>query len=108
MARPILICLHAITRRSTDFVEFSGVVQDAFDIFAPDLIGHGSADRSASYTVRDYLDGVLPDLGGLDRETDVSIWGHSLGGLVAVALAHKLEGRVRSLFIEYASLFETD
>ncbi|MGH3460775.1 MAG: alpha/beta fold hydrolase [Kribbellaceae bacterium] len=51
---------------------------------APDLPGHGSADRLGEYTFESMAAGIAADL---DHGASYVIVGHSLGGVVGLALA---------------------
>lgn len=96
---PPVILLHAVTRDRHDFAGFSdrlpGVAAEARD-----LIGHGEAPRAPRYRVADYAAAV--PLAGRPV-----LYGHSLGGLVALAAAAASPGAVRALVLEDPPLFES-
>lgn len=60
---------------------------------APDLPGHGAAPWEASYTFERIAEAVRPLLG----PAPVTIVGHSMGGVVALALAAIASDRVRQV-----------
>jgi pimeloyl-ACP methyl ester carboxylesterase len=51
---------------------------------APDLPGHGSAVTQSEYTFQSMAAGIAADL---DRDASYAVVGHSLGGVVGLALA---------------------
>lgn len=62
-----------------------------WDGVAPDLPGHGSAAWDAPYSFTRHAEAVLPLLG----RDPVTVVGHSMGGVVALALAALAPDRVR-------------
>ena len=68
----------------------SGVWRD-WDGVAPDLPGHGTAPWDPPYSFTRHAEAVLPLLG----DEPVTVVGHSMGGVVALALAAMAPGRVR-------------
>ena len=104
-ATPTVLCLHAITRSGRDFRPFAQALSRDFDVLTPDLLGHGQTPRSASYLLADYRDALLVEL---PRGCDIILWGHSLGGLVALALADKYGDRVVGVVLEDVPLFEVE
>ncbi len=60
----------------------AGLARAGFQVVAPDLRGHGTSPRTATYRLADHV----ADLAELDRDWDLVV-GHSLGGLVATAFA---------------------
>jgi pimeloyl-ACP methyl ester carboxylesterase len=71
----------------------TGGVWRAYDGVAPDLPGHGAALWEASYTFEGLAEAVRPLLG----PDPVTIVGHSMGGVVALALAAMAPDRVRQV-----------
>jgi pimeloyl-ACP methyl ester carboxylesterase len=69
-----------------------GMLESA-DGVAPDLPGHGAAPWEASYTFERIAEAVLPLLG----PEPVTVVGHSMGGVVALALAAIAPDRVRQV-----------
>ena len=65
-----------------------------YDGLAPDLPGHGTAAWEPSYSFERHAVAVLPLLDGLGDEP-VTVVGHSMGGVVALALAALAPERVR-------------
>lgn len=59
---------------------------------APDLLGYGSLrrHRCRQYTLDDVVGNLLPVV---EREQPTHLLGHSMGGIVALALAKELPGR---------------
>lgn len=72
----------------------TGGVWRGYDGLAPDLPGHGSAPWESSYSFTSHTEAVLPLLVDLGDEPTTVI-GHSMGGVVALALAALAPGRVR-------------
>ncbi|MEM0906106.1 MAG: alpha/beta hydrolase [Pseudomonadota bacterium] len=100
MSTPPLFMLHAVTRARNDFGPF---LQHLGGISATplDLLGHGDAPRADRYQVRDYADALpLP-------EGTVALYGHSLGGLVALRRASIAPGTVTALILEDPPLFDS-
>ncbi|MGF9755656.1 alpha/beta hydrolase [Microvirga sp. 0TCS3.31] len=69
----------------------TGGVWRGWDGLAPDLPGHGGATWDPPYTFARHAEAVLPLLG----EEPVTVVGHSMGGVVALALAALAPDRVR-------------
>jgi pimeloyl-ACP methyl ester carboxylesterase len=68
-----------------------GGVWRGWDGLAPDLPGHGGATWDPPYTFARHAEAVLPLLG----DEPVTVVGHSMGGVVALALAALAPERVR-------------
>lgn len=73
----------------------TGGVWRGWDGLAPDLPGHGAAPWDPPYTFARHAEALLPLLGGLDGP--VAVVGHSMGGVVALALAALAPDRVSSV-----------
>lgn len=88
-ATPV-ICLHGLTRNSRDFEALAPVLSTERRVLAPDFRGRGDSandDDWRNYHLLTYADDIRSLLRdqGLNR---VAIIGTSLGGLVAMLLAH--------------------
>jgi pimeloyl-ACP methyl ester carboxylesterase len=68
-------------------------------VIAPDLRGHGSSPRCASYPLDGYVADVVAALDRL-RLDRAAVVGHSLGGYVAARLAMEQPQRVTRLVLE--------
>lgn len=87
--RPPLLCLHALTRHSSDFAAFAERYSPRFRVIAPDFRGRGLSDYDpvpTRYNPLTYAGDILRLLDELDIDQAVFV-GTSLGGLVTMALA---------------------
>ncbi len=69
----------------------TGAVWRGWDGLAPDLPGHGAAEWDPPYSFTRHAEAVLPLLG----DETVTVVGHSMGGVVALALATMAPARIR-------------
>jgi pimeloyl-ACP methyl ester carboxylesterase len=99
-AGPPLLLLHGVGRCAEDYREFAaGLVRD-WHVHAPDFRGHGGSDRTPDqYLVTDYARDAVAFVRDEIRQP-VLIFGHSLGAMVALAVAAKLPGLVRGIVLE--------
>ena len=91
-AGPPLLLLHGVCRRWQDFLPLIPALTPHWQVHGLDFRGHGgSDDRPGQYRVVDYIEDALAVL-HLMPDPAV-IYGHSLGGAVAVDLAASLGAR---------------
>lgn len=97
---PPLVLLHGVTRRWQDFNSILPALSLNHRVLGVDLRGHGRSGRvPGAYRVIDYVNDVVE----LIRETadePVVLIGHSLGSMVAAAVAARAPDRVRTLVLE--------
>jgi pimeloyl-ACP methyl ester carboxylesterase len=99
-AGPPLLFLHGVTRRWQDFLTLLPALAGRWHIHALDFRGHGSSARAANrYRVVDYVADAVSLLHNRITEPAV-IYGHSLGALVAAAVAAEQPERVRAVVLE--------
>lgn len=74
-----------------------------FDVLAVDLPGHGETGGDAHHSVEGYRDAVIAELDarGIDR---FAVAGHSLGAMIALAIAGAIPDRVSHLALIGAGL----
>ena len=95
-----LLLLHGVTRRWQDFLTFVTPLTLRWQVQALDFRGHGRSDRvSGRYRVIDHARDVVAYLRSQPGEPTV-IYGHSLGALVAAAVAAELPEAVRAVVLE--------
>lgn len=99
-AGPPLLLLHGVGRCAEDYREFAaGLVKD-WHVHALDFRGHGGSDRTlGQYHVTDYIRDTVA-FARDDVCQPVVIYGHSLGAMVALAVAAKLPELVRGIVLE--------
>lgn len=95
-----LVLLHAVTRDRQDFAGFPARVA-ADHIIALDLPGHGDAAPLARYEIEGMAEALLGDI-----PSGAVLYGHSLGGTVALAACAAAPGRAAALVMEDPPLFE--
>jgi pimeloyl-ACP methyl ester carboxylesterase len=99
-AGPPLLLLHGVLRGWRDFVGLLPTLATRWHVHALDFRGHGKSGRTPGrYLVRDYVDDAAAVAEGLFTEPGVLL-GHSLGALVALAVAARLPDKVRALVLE--------
>lgn len=98
-AGPVLLLLHGVTRCGADWDPLLPALAKHWKVIALDQRGHGTSLRARSYLVTDYVADVVRFV---QEETAASvvIFGHSLGAMVAAAVAAELPARVRGIILE--------
>jgi pimeloyl-ACP methyl ester carboxylesterase len=96
---PPLLLLHGGSAR---WQGFDGIIPDLIDrwhLFAPDFRGHGKSGRvSKRYRLQDYADDTVAFLRGRIGQP-VYIFGHSLGGMIALLVAARAPELVRAVVV---------
>lgn len=96
---PPLLFLHGVGRCWQDFTSLLADLSSRWHVLAVDMRGHGRSDRTPGmYLVRDYVRDVLELCRQLDEP--LVIYGHSLGAMVAGAVAAELGTRARGAILE--------
>jgi pimeloyl-ACP methyl ester carboxylesterase len=96
---PVLLLLHGVTRCGADWEPLFPALADDWTVIALDQRGHGVSPRGDRYLVTDY---VADTVRFVREETagSVVLFGHSLGAMVAAAVAAELPDRVRGIILE--------
>lgn len=83
---PLLVLLHGLGATADVWLGVEALLPDAWagGWLAVDLPGHGRSPRAAAYTFADHARAVAEVL---PRDRDLVLMGHSMGGMVALALA---------------------
>jgi pimeloyl-ACP methyl ester carboxylesterase len=101
---PPLVLLHGGSGRWQAADPLLPALAERWHIFAPDLRGHGRSGRAAwSYRVQDYADDIAALLREDVRQPAV-LFGHSLGGIVALMVAAQHPELVRAVIVGDAPL----
>lgn len=97
--RPTLLLLHGVTRLWRDWEPVLAGLTAFWNIAALDHRGHGESERASSYFVTDYVADAVAFL-RTDIGEPVTILGHSLGAMVAAAVAAEVPEYVKALVLE--------
>jgi pimeloyl-ACP methyl ester carboxylesterase len=94
---PVLL-VHGITTYSFIWRRIIPLLQDRFDVVAPDLLGCGASDKplDVSYALRDHADRLREFIVGLGAGP-VHFVGHDLGGGIGQIVAVRYPELLRSL-----------
>lgn len=94
-----MLMLHGVGRAGRTFSAFAAMLPDQLRVSAIDFRGHGQSGRADThYHVIDYVNDAVAALKAIGRPTIV--YGHSLGSLVAAAVASQMPGAVSALILE--------
>jgi pimeloyl-ACP methyl ester carboxylesterase len=96
---PTLLLLHGVTRCGKDWEPLLPALTAAWRVIALDQRGHGGSERADGYLVTDYVDDVVRWTRDEIAEPLI-IFGHSLGAMVAAAVAAELPQLVLGIVLE--------
>jgi len=94
-----LVLVHGLGGSAANWVEFLAAAAGRFRVLVPDLPGHGGSGRARRGSGMSQFADIVAGL--IERETAAPalVAGHSLGGLVALRLAHRRPELVRALLL---------
>ena len=95
-APPVLL-LHGISNSRDVWYDWAVELSDRYRVYALDFRGHGHSARAERYGIADYLSDAEATLRAIGAPTRVV--GHSLGGVVAGALAQSDSALVHSVLM---------
>lgn len=88
---PRVLLLHGLLSSSAAWLPLRRELGSSVDVIAPDLLGYGAAPRpGGDYTLERVVQHLLPLV---ERERPTHVLGHSMGGIIALALARELPGQ---------------
>ncbi len=94
-----VLMLHGVGRAGRTFSAFAALLPDQLRIRALDFRGHGQSGRADSgYHVTDYVNDAAAALEAIGKPAIV--YGHSLGSLVAAAVAARMPDAVSAIILE--------
>jgi pimeloyl-ACP methyl ester carboxylesterase len=101
---PPFVVLHGGAARWQHGFRFVELMAGTWHVYAPDFRGHGKSGHvPGAYRLADYVRDTAYFLAGVVHEPAV-LYGHSMGGEVAVMLAAQHPGLVRALIVGDAPL----
>lgn len=102
---PALLLLHGVTSRRDGFVEVIDALAANHRVFTMDQRGHGySGHTPGQYAREDHARDIRYVLDNVCEERTV-VWGHSMGGGNAVAMASEQPELLKALMLEDPALF---
>lgn len=100
---PPVVMLHGITRTSASHGWAVDHLAGSHRVVRPDARGHGASDRADDYLLAGYVQDAVDVLEKVVRRPAVLV-GHSLGGVVAAAVAQQRPDLVTCLLLEDPAL----
>lgn len=94
-----MVLLHGVTRRWQSFLPVMAGLGTGCSLTVVDLPGHGGSGRLRRYRVADYIAPLVELLEDRFAEP-VIVYGHSLGSMLAAALAAEVPKLVRAVVME--------
>jgi cobalt-zinc-cadmium efflux system protein len=97
----VLICVHGLTRRGSDFITLAEAMSKDYYVVCPDVVGRGDSDRLKNpmlYAVPQYV----ADMSSLITHLGVSRvdwFGTSMGGLIGMLYASMPKSPIRRMLI---------
>ena len=85
----VLMCVHGLTRRGSDFKTLAEAMCDDYYVVCPDIVGRGDSDRLSNpmlYAVPQYVADIMQLIKTLGV-TQVDWLGTSMGGLIGMVYA---------------------
>jgi pimeloyl-ACP methyl ester carboxylesterase len=95
-----IVFLHGLLRNRNCFSPLFPAVAPRHGIFSVDHGGHGESPRLASYRVVDHLPGLVEFLRGEISGRPAILYGHSMGAMLAAALAARHPDLVHAAILE--------
>ena len=95
---PVLVMFHGVTQRWQTFIPLIPTLGLRYRILLVDARGHGESDRGLGYRVVDYIEDACELIERLD--VPVSVYGHSLGSMVAAGVAAELGRTITAIVME--------
>ncbi len=93
-----LILFHGVCRCWQDLLPLAAPLALRWQLWMVDHRGHGKSDRADRYDVNHYLDDAVELVRSFSAP--VRLLGHSLGAMVAAAVAARLPDQVRAVVLE--------
>jgi len=97
-AAPPLVMLHGMRDVAASLLPVAEPLAARFRVVLPDLRGHGASDQPGAYTFEHYLFDLHTVLAAFELDR-VHLFGHSLGGQIAVRYAAVFPDQVRSTIL---------
>jgi cobalt-zinc-cadmium efflux system protein len=97
----VLICVHGLTRRGSDFITLAEAMSKDYYVVCPDVVGRGNSDRLKNpmlYAVPQYvadMSSLITHLGA----SQVDWFGTSMGGLIGMVYASMPKSPIRRMLI---------
>jgi len=97
----VLLCVHGLTRRGSDFKTLALAMCKDYYVVCPDVVGRGDSDRLSNpmlYAVPQYVSDMAALVKKL-RVTQVDWFGTSMGGLIGMVYAAMPNSPIRRMLI---------
>ncbi|MBU3561343.1 alpha/beta fold hydrolase [Polynucleobacter hallstattensis] len=97
----VLVCVHGLTRRGSDFKTLAEAMSLDYYVVCPDVVGRGDSDRLKNpmlYAVPQYVADMASLIGHLDV-AQVDWLGTSMGGLIGMVYAAMPKSPIRRMLI---------
>ncbi|BDX21405.1 hypothetical protein TUM22923_07260 [Polynucleobacter sp. TUM22923] len=100
-SNPVLMCVHGLTRRGSDFTKLAQAMCDQYYVVCPDIVGRGDSDHLRNpmlYAVPQYvadIDCLVKALG----VKQIDWFGTSMGGLIGMVYASMPNNPIRRMLI---------
>ena len=97
----VLVCVHGLTRRGSDFKTLAQAMSNDYYVVCPDVVGRGDSDRLKNpmlYAVPQYV----ADMSSLIKQlgvAQVDWFGTSMGGLIGMVYASMPNNPIRRMLI---------
>ena len=95
----VLVCVHGLTRRGSDFITLAQAMSNEYYVVCPDVVGRGDSDRLKNpmlYAVPQYV----ADMANMIKQLGVSQvdwFGTSMGGLIGMVYASMPNNPIRRM-----------
>ena len=97
----VLICVHGLTRRGSDFTVLARALSDHYRVICPDIVGRGDSDWLANpmlYGIPQYVTDIMALITQLGL-SKVDWFGTSMGGLIGMFVAAQEHSPIRRMIL---------